>query len=95
MGQLGPARSLGRMARTLGWGPSACGLSGLFLPRHPSWFCSMGGGRAEPGVPAGRPPAAQGLPLPSGLTPLADAPTLLLPKGPIRGRPLSRGPGVP
>lgn len=49
-------------------------------PQTPQLVLRRGRGVGESwGSHQAGPPAAQGLPLPSGLTPLADAPTLLLP----------------
>ena len=49
-------------------------------PQTPPLVLRRGRGAGESwGSHQAGPPAAQGLPLPSGLTPLADAPTLLLP----------------
>lgn len=49
-------------------------------PQTPQLVLRRGRGAGESwGSHQAGPPAAQGLPLPSGLTPLADAPTLLLP----------------
>lgn len=75
------------MAGTLGWEPSACGLSGPFLPRYPSRFRSVGGGQGRAGGPS----------RPAHLLPRASPCPLGSLHSPSRspGAPPPQGPGMP